>query len=428
MNKAQEVNFDGIVGPTHNYGGLSFGNIASMKHKAIISSPKQAALEGLKKMKLLADLGVPQAVLPPQERPSLSHLRALGFEGNDGAILEKARQTSPILLEAVSSASAMWAANAATATPSCDNADGKVHLTVANLLNRYHRSIEAKTTTLLFRHLFKDERHFIVHSPLEKGGHFGDEGDANHIRFCTDYGKKGVNLFVYGKSAFEDQSGAFPARHAKEASESIARLHALDPRFTVFARQNPELIDLGVFHNDVISVGNRTHFLFHERAFIDTPRILAQLQTQIPLNLLPIAEEMLPAKKAVETYFFNSQLVTLPDNTDFLLAPEECRCLDLSWLPFKIGFINLKQSMQNGGGPACLRFRIVLTQMEKKSLPQEFFLTETLYRTLVSWVERHYRDQLHPNDLSDPLLLDESRRALDELTQILQLGSFYEFQ
>lgn len=428
MNHAPEVNFDGIVGPTHNYGGLSFGNVASMKHKAILSSPKQAALEGLKKMKLLADLGVPQAVLPPQERPSLSHLRALGFEGSDGAILEKAGRESPILLEAVSSASAMWAANAATATPSCDTADGKVHLTVANLLNRFHRSIEAKTTTRLFHHLFHDKNHFALHSPLEKGGNFGDEGDANHIRFCTEYGKKGVNLFVYGKSAFEDQSGAFPARHAKEASESIARLHGLDPRFTVFARQNPELIDLGVFHNDVISVGNRTNFLFHERAFVDTKKILAQLQTHIPLKLFPVSEEMLPARKAVETYFFNSQFVTLPNGTDFFLAPEECRSLDLSWLPFKTGFINLKQSMQNGGGPACLRFRIVLTETEKKSLPQEFFLTQTLYDTLVSWVERHYRDRLHPSDLSDPQLLEESRRALDELTQILHLGSFYEFQ
>ena len=27
---AYEVNFDGLVGPTHNYAGLSYGNVASL--------------------------------------------------------------------------------------------------------------------------------------------------------------------------------------------------------------------------------------------------------------------------------------------------------------------------------------------------------------------------------------------------------------
>src|SRR5438093_11312398 len=126
---AQEINFDGIVGPTHNYAGLSWGNIASMKHKLSVSNPREAALQGLEKMKFLADLGVKQAVLPPHERPHLPTLRALGFSGNDAAALEAARKTDPRLLSAVSSSSAMWTANAATISPSADSADGRVHFT-----------------------------------------------------------------------------------------------------------------------------------------------------------------------------------------------------------------------------------------------------------------------------------------------------------
>src|SRR3954451_8692870 len=124
-----ELNLDGIVGPTHNYAGLSFGNVASMTHKSSVSNPKQAALEGLAKMKFLADLGVKQAVLPPHERPHIETLRRLGFAGKDAEVLTAVRQREPGLLSAVSSSSAMWTANAATVSPSADSEDGKVHLT-----------------------------------------------------------------------------------------------------------------------------------------------------------------------------------------------------------------------------------------------------------------------------------------------------------
>src|SRR3954449_10665729 len=97
-----EVNFDGIVGPTHNYAGLSFGNVASMSHRRAVSSPKQAALQGLAKMKFLHGLGVMQAVLPPHERPHLPTLRRLGFTGDDADILAKVVREDPTLLAAVS--------------------------------------------------------------------------------------------------------------------------------------------------------------------------------------------------------------------------------------------------------------------------------------------------------------------------------------
>src|SRR5262245_53014556 len=149
--RSSEVNFDGIVGPTHNYAGLSYGNIASLKSKLTVSNPRQAALEGLEKMKFLMDLGVQQAVLPPHERPHLPTLRALGYSGSDAEILSKVQKDDPVLLTACSSASAMWAANAATVSPSADSSDRRVHFTPANLVTQFHRSIEPSMTARVLR-------------------------------------------------------------------------------------------------------------------------------------------------------------------------------------------------------------------------------------------------------------------------------------
>jgi succinylarginine dihydrolase len=422
-----EVNFDGLVGPTHHFGGHSYGNIASFLHRHQISYPKKAALEGLRKMRLLLDAQIPQAIIPPQMRPSFETLRALGFEGSDRQIFEKAAQACP-LFYALTSSSFMWAANSATFSPSSDTKDGRAHLTVANLGSLFHRSVETAETYTFFKHVFRDRSLFEVHPPLPKGGDFGDEGAANHTRFCAHYGDKGTHLFVYSKSAFEPKKGTFPTRQAKEASEAVARQHGLNSETTFFVQQNPEAIEAGVFHNDVISVGNQNLFLVHEKAFIGTPQALEAVQRQCPLEIFLITEDMLSIKEAVRTYFFNGQLVNLPQGMPYFILPQECASLDLTWLPIKKGFIDLSESMRNGGGPACLRLRCVLNEKEKNSLPASIFLTYALYDRLVEWVKKHYREELHTSDLKDPTLLTETQEALDALTKILQLGSYYGFQ
>jgi len=155
---AYEYNFDGLIGPTHNYSGLAHGNIASSKHRFAISSPQKAALEGLKKMKLLHGLGVKQGFILPQERPSFRTLYAYGFAGTDRQILEKvSRKNFPLLL-ACSSASAMWTANAATVSPSADTKDGRVHMTVANLVSKKHRSIEPPETARFLKTIFPSRK------------------------------------------------------------------------------------------------------------------------------------------------------------------------------------------------------------------------------------------------------------------------------
>ncbi|MDQ2695977.1 MAG: N-succinylarginine dihydrolase [Pseudomonadota bacterium] len=440
---AYEVNFDGLVGPIHNYSGLSLGNVASMGHAGRVASPRTAALEGLAKMKRLADLGLRQAVLPPQERPAVSVLRRLGFAGGDARVIEKAARKAPAVFRACCSASAMWAANAATVSPSADAADRRVHFTPANLAATFHRAIEAAATARALKAIFADEDHFAHHPPLPPGMHFADEGAANHIRLCAGHGAPGVEVFVYGRRAFDQgpRPARFPARQTCEASAAVARLHGLDPARTLFVQQNPEAIDAGVFHNDVIAVGNGPLLLCHERAFADRQGVLAELQDKFAgaLQVLEIADDEVTVEEAVSSYLFNSQLVTLPDASMALIAPAECaemprvrdciqRLVGGDNPIAQVLYANLRQSMRNGGGPACLRLRVVLTEAELAKANHAVFLDDDLYARLCDWVERHYRDRLAIDDLADPALLAECRTALDELSAMLRLGSVFAFQ
>lgn len=444
-----EMNFDGIIGPTHNYSGLSFGNVASMEHQQLASNPKLAALQGLAKMRTLMLLGIKQGVLPPQERPLIPLLHALGFMGSESEILEKAWKTDPKILMACSSAACMWAANAATVSPSADSNDERVHFTPANLITKFHRSYEGSATGLILYRIFNHPAYFAHHHPLHFHSDFADEGAANHTRFCGSFDQPGIQLFVYGKSIHTQHHPLpknFPARQTDEASKALARLHRLAPSRTLFAKQHPDAIDAGVFHNDVISVGHQNLFLLHEKAFINTSEIVQQLKQlleqhcQIPLIALEVKETDISLEDAVKTYLFNSQIVTLPDQSMVLIAPQECQMspsvsrflaqlLENKHQPIRqVIYQNIHESMLNGGGPACLRLRVALKKKEYDAIHHGVELTEELYTKLVKWVEKHYRDQLLPADLSDPQLLKEGRQALDELSRLLQLGSIYPFQ
>ena len=214
-NKASEVSFDGLVGPTHNYAGLAYGNVASMKHALTAANPQAAVLEGLEKMKLLMDLGIVQAVLPPHDRPHMESLRRLGFHGSDSRILAQAAKEAPAVLAACYSASGMWAANAATVSPSADASDGRVHFTPANLISLFHRSIETQFTQQVLETIFRDPTAFVHHPPLPSTNQFSDEGAANHVRLCRRHDERGMKLFVNGKKVPGDSRQgveAFPQR------------------------------------------------------------------------------------------------------------------------------------------------------------------------------------------------------------------------
>ena len=351
-----------MVGPTHNYAGLSSDNIASQLNINASSNPKLAALQGLQKMKLLHDLGVMQAILPPHPKP----------DGNNF------------------SASSMWAANAATVTASCDSLDRKVHITPANLISNVHRSFEAKHNYNNFNKIFADKSKFVVHKPIAE---YPDEGAANHTRICNNYNEPGINIFTYSKAG----------RQSFQALEIIAETHRLDPDKTIFVEQNTEVISKGVFHNDVIAVGNKNVFLYHELAYADN----LQLNN---IYLIKISNNNLTIQEAVQSYLFNSQIVTLPNNDMALIAPMEAKLLPRANKvvaniingdnPIKsVHYIDCKQSMLNGGGPACLRLRVVLTDAEKQALQGNIIFSNKLYNELVNYVEKYYPETYRTDNI-----------------------------
>ena len=436
----REYSFDGLVGPTHNYGGLSPGNVASLAHGGEASSPRAAALQGLAKMALVHGLGAGQAVLPPQPRPSLRTLRRLGFHGTDEEVIARAGRDAEHLLRLCSSASAMWAANAATVAPSADASDGRLHLTPANLASMFHRAIEADTTWAVLRAIFADERRFAVHAPLPGSAHLADEGAANHTRLATRRGP--AHLFAWGRSAWGGGGPTrFPARQTLEASQAVARLHRLAPDRVLFPRQHPAGIDAGAFHTDVLAVGHGAFLMLHELAFADAGAFLADLRALLgdELRVVVASQAELPAADAVAAYPFNSQLLEPVEGGLVLLAPEESRenpraraflerVVAEENPVARVEYRDVRQSMNNGGGPACLRLRVPLADEEVRALGADVLFSPALHRRLVEWVGRHYRDRLAPDDLRDPALAREGMAALDELTRILRLGSVYDFQ
>ncbi len=443
--KSFEVNFDGLVGPTHNYAGLSDGNLASLNNAYNFSNPREAALQGLKKMKALSDLGLRQGIIAPQERPNIYALKRLGFTGNDAQVLSSAYRQAPTILSACCSASMMWVANACTVSPSTDTADGKVNITPANLTNKYHRSLEPATTSKLLKTIFSDHHYFTHHQHLPSNDHFGDEGAANHTRLCYKYGDRGVEIFTFGRFAFNSdlpKPRVFPARQTYEASQAISRLHGLSENKTIFVQQNPDVIDLGIFHNDVVAVGNQNVFLYHEQGFLNRQAFIYDVKEKFfdaPLYLIEVKTEDVSLEDVIQTYLFNSQIITLPNNDMMIIAPAQChensrvstyleRLLAEDNPIKQLMYFDLNESMKNGGGPACLRLRVTLTEKELLKVNAGCLFTESLFQQLNTWVNRHYRDRLSFDDLPDPQLLIESRTALDELTQLLQLGSIYRFQ
>ena len=439
---AVEANADGLIGPTHSYAGLSPGNLASSLNKAKASSPRAAVLQGLDKMKRLADLGLPQFVLPPHERPNIPFLRSLGFAGTDAQVLEQAWKDAPSFAAAACSASPMWAANAATVTPSADSADGRVHFTPANLVTNLHRSLEHEQTQRALNALFPDAMRFAVHPALSPVSHLADEGAANHVRLCADHGSEGVNLFVWGREAFEAWDGPYPARQTREACEAIMRRHTASN--VVLARQGRAAIAGGTFHNDVVCVGALDTLFFHELAFEDTDATKAAIRAAakgFEPKFVEVSAADLPLADAISSYLFNSMLIRIPGEDRLtLICPTETRDnarshavaerIATSNGPIgRVEYVDVRQSMANGGGPACLRLRVVLTDAELAATNPAMRMTDELHARLTIWALRWYREELRPADLADPALLEESRGALDELTSILNLGSdFYPFQ
>ncbi|MEL8055999.1 MAG: N-succinylarginine dihydrolase [Pseudomonadota bacterium] len=446
MSDAVEVNFDGLIGPSHNYGGMSDGNLASQANFGDVSHPREAALQGLEKMRLLVKAGFVQGVLPPLERPDTEFIWNSGFGSDLKTSISALSHSAPRLLKAAYSASSMWTANAATISPSADTASRRLEITTANLSSMLHRSIEGVHTYRLLRRVFREvlsdtpdplqHSSFDVHNPLPMHADFSDEGAANHVRLCSEHGAQGVELFVFGREAGESFDG-FPARQTKLASESIARSHGLRSERTVFVRQSAKAINAGAFHNDVVCVGTLDTLFFHEYAFEDTDGTLAALRKAgeglFDLKPVMVPDAEVPLADAIKSYLFNSQLLQWPgEDRLVLLAPTETQdtkstreyCERLVQGNGPIGhvqYVDVRQSMKNGGGPACLRLRVVMTAEERAAMHQGVLLDEAKIDALQAVVRETYRDRLSVTDLADPAFAEECFHARRELLKVLDL-------
>ena len=433
-----EVNFDGLIGPNHNYGGMSDGNLASQTNAGDVSNPREAALQGLEKMRMLVRAGFTQGVLPLLSRPEISFLEDAGFTGTEAEIIQAAAAHAPRLLKAAYSASSMWTANAATISPSADTRDGRLHISAANLSSMLHRSLEHPDTVAALATIFENDTHFAVHAPLPMHADFSDEGAANHVRLCAEHGAPGVELFVYGREAGESVAG-FPARQTRLASQSMLGRHGLVKSHAVLARQSAKAINAGAFHNDVVCVGTLDTLFFHEFAFEDTEMTLNALRQaadgRFELKPVMVPDADVPLKDAITSYLFNSQLLQWPgEDRLVLLAPMETqetestrafceRMVDSNGPIGRVQYVDVRQSMRNGGGPACLRLRVVMTPEERAACHQGVLLDEEKIDALQDVVRETYRDRLSVTDLADPAFANECRTARHALLEVLSLQS-----
>lgn len=422
MSTVREVNFDGLIGPTHNYAGLSLGNVASQANAGEASNPKAAALQSLSKMRLLIDLGLVQGFLPPLPRPNFKALYALGFGADERTAIERAWRCDPAIVATVYSASSMWTANAATVAPSTDTKDARVHFVPANLASNLHRQFEGSQTAQLLQQVFADPDHFRHHPPLPGGVFFSDEGAANHGRLAPSHAEPGLHVFVYG-----DDGARYPARQSRAASAAVARSLELNDQRVLLLKQSPAAIDAGAFHNDVVGVANENVLFLHEQSFADRDLALARVKECAPgVEIIEAPSREMPLEDAIASYLFNSQLVTLGDGKMALILPVEARenqcandflkrVLEDDNSVAALNFIDVRESMRNGGGPACLRLRVVLNGAEQAAVSPLFITDPDGIERLEAWVARHYRDRLVADDLRDP---DFAREALDAVSTL----------
>lgn len=409
----REINFDGIIGPSHNYAGLSLGNLASAKNAGGTSQPRAAALQGVEKMRANVRLGLTQGIFLPHDRPDTRWLAELGTTPEEA---------EDRLLANALSASSMWAANAATVSPAPDTKDGKCHLSVANLVTMPHRSHEWQGTLAQLKLAFASPA-FAVHGPVPAP--FGDEGAANHMRLCAEHGAPGVEVFVYGVAG-----GPFPARQHLEASKAIARVHGVHR--ALFVQQSEAAIAAGAFHNDVVAVANERVLFTHEQAFEDREGFYRDLRTLLPqLEIVEVPASRVSLADAIQSYLFNAQLVTLPDGGMALILPTEARdnTSVWSWLqemtagngPIRqLVPVDVRQSMANGGGPACLRLRVVC---DPADVEPRFLVDESKLDQIADVIAKEWPEAIEPGALRSPALWADVRRARTALLTSLNLDA-----
>ena len=263
------------------------------------------------------------------------------------------------------SASAMWAANAATVSPAPDTADGRCHLTVANLRTMPHRSHEWPATLAQLRLAFADAGHFAVHAPGAAGVRRRGRGQPHAAGAgARRAGRRGVRL---RRDAAAPSRRASISRRRRRSPGSTGSIPSGPCSSSSRKRRSPP----GAFHNDVVAVANEPVLFAHEQAFADRDRLSPTARSCVAgFELVEVADAEVPLADAITSYLFNAQLVTPPDGEMTLIVPAEARETPSVWAwlerhlagngPIRrVEVVDVRQSMANGGGPACLRLRVV---------------------------------------------------------------------
>jgi len=444
-----EISLEGLPGPSHSFGGLAYGDFAAMASAGKTSRPRLAAQQCLRKIRRLVQAGVPVMIMPPHERPAVWFLRRIGYRGSDSAIIEAVGHSAPWLLPVIYSSAGMWCANSATAVPAVDASDGRCHVIVANLAANLHRSLEPEFVERILGRALPERAGFAVHPGLPCHTTFWDEGAANHVRLSS--GGAGIHLFAHGRKARHDiwkhatEGGSIIGRQTDEASYAVARLGQLPLERTVFFQQNQRVIDGGVFHNDVICMSVGTALIVHEWAFDDWHNVRGELLRRADeahvgdVRIVEIPASDVSVEECVKTYLFNSQLVTLPAGGVLMLCPVACQesaatraAIDrmqheLRDLRIVSEFVDLEESLANGGGPACLRLRIAVNDAQLSEL-RPALVDASLLDELETAIGVAYREMLTLRDLEDPGFGEECKVTLERISRLLGYDNVYSFQ
>lgn len=425
----QEFNIDGLIGPTHHFGGLGIGNIASESNRSRLSHPRRAALEGLSKMRKLHELGIPQFFLPPPKRPNGAWLRSIGFDQSNPDDWKRCFDCFPTVFSSALSSSFMWMANAACVSAGVDSSDGKNRVVVANLAASLHRGQEREERFAQLASMFRHSGETEVVRGLPGLTPLRDEGAANIMRLWNAQRDQGIYVFVFGERERNTievnqstspvrQPAIHPSRQTSLASRLVSNLLRIPSSRSLFVQQHPEAIDAGAFHNDVIATSHENFLLVHSRAFQDQPRELERIsdtfrqQNGDSLRILEVDETELTLEQAVATYLFNSQIVTQRDGSWAMLCPVECQQSESAQRVLRriqqvesrirdIEFVSLRESMANGGGPACLRLRAYATKRELATLPARYRIDDQSLAFLGRFIESEYPESVRLSDFLD---------------------------
>lgn len=323
----------------------------------------------------------------------------------------------------------MWMANAGTCSSRTDTLDGKGRIVIANLTASLHRGQESEERHLQLRYLFQDLDQFEVVQALPSVHPLRDEGAANAMRFWNPKNNRGMYVFVFGEGYSQAKNVSHPeiarmlpkvhpSRQTALASQLVARRLGIGDTRSLFVQQLPKAIDAGVFHNDVIATSHEDFLLVHECAYVDQPNSLDRMadifrkQCHGTLRTLVITEKELSLSEAVATYLFNSQIVTRKDGSWLMLCPVECQESPTASQVLKriqreeprigaIEFVSLRESMANGGGPACLRLRTYASEQEIDELPARTRIQDESLSFLEGVIASEYPETVQLEDFLD---------------------------